>query len=702
MVDDGTGSGTVEVRGLLRRLFERAPDGMVVTRIRDGRIFLANEAFGRMLGAPLDEIIGRPAEEFGLWREPAEGLNALRGLGAEALRHPVESKLLVRDGTTRDIEVTLELIEIKGELHAFGITRDISERKASEHLLRTSEERFRTLVQSSRDAILVTDRAGRLTYVSPGIEHILGYQPEELIGTDERKLIHPHDVRIRDAAVERLKSVGTPHAPAELRMRDAKGEWHWIETIDTNRLDDPAVSGIVTNARDITDRRALGDALAFGALHDPLTSLPNRRLLDDRIDVALARAIRFGDLVAVLFCDLDQFKEINDRYGHDVGDEVLKELAGRLRLALRPSDSLARLGGDEFVAVCGDLHSITEAATIARRVMSAVELPIVTSVGTLQLTVSVGIASVSGADADGVEAGALLRNADTAMYRAKSRGGNRWELFDAGMQERARLRMEMEGQLKSALEREEFVLVYQPIVRLSDGAIAGFEALLRWQHPTLGLVMPEYFLEAAESSGLIVPIGDWVLTTATRQLKAWRQNVPELYVSVNVSGRQLGELGLRQFLADHMRSGDLDGGSLRLELTESVLIEYSAAVQSDLARAVDLGIQIGIDDFGTGFASLTYLRQFPISFLKIDRSFVSHLDRVVGTPETFPDRPTLVPMILDLCRTLRVEAVAEGVEREEEAAALLAMGCTFAQGFLYSQPLTPDAVGPYLDSRRLN
>jgi diguanylate cyclase (GGDEF)-like protein/PAS domain S-box-containing protein len=699
MSGDGS-SGTKAIRGLLRRLFEVAPDGMIVTRIRDGQILLANDAFSRMLGVPVDEIVGHKSEEFGLWREPAAGLNALRGLGADALRLPVESQLMTPNGKTRDIEVTVELIDIQGEPHAFGITRDINERKAADRVLRASEERFRTLVQSSRDAILVTDREGHLTYVSPGMQHLLGYEPEALLGTNERNLIHPHDLRIRDGVVERLTTLGTPQPPAELRMRHANGEWRWIETIDTNRLDDPALEGIVTNARDITDRRAMDETLAFGALHDPLTGLPNRRLLDDRIDVALARASRNGDLVALLFCDLDRFKEINDRYGHEAGDEVLRQLANRLRLALRPSDSLARLGGDEFVVVCADMRSIQEAATIARRVMSAVEAPVETSAGSLQLTVSIGIAAVSGGDAASAEPGVLLRNADAAMYRAKSRGGNRWELFDAAMQERARRRMELEGQLQEALEREEFSLVYQPIVRLADGATAGLEALLRWEHPTLGTVSPGYFLEAAEASGLIVPIGDWVLSTATQQLKAWRRSHPDLYVSVNVSGRQVGEQGLRQFLTDHTRSGDLDDGSLRLELTESVLIDYTAAVESDLAHAVDLGISIGIDDFGTGFASLTYLQQYPVSFLKIDRSFVSELDgRSTSAPGS---RPALVALILQLCRTLHLEAVAEGVERQGEAAALLEMGCPFGQGYLFSEPLAVEAVPAYLAGRRPN
>jgi diguanylate cyclase (GGDEF)-like protein/PAS domain S-box-containing protein len=673
---------------------------MIVSRVRDGRILLVNDAFGRMLGLPVESIVGRSSEEFGLWREPAEGLNALRGLGAQALRVPIESQLHAPDGTIHDIEITLEFVDIDNEPHGFGITRDISGRKASEKLLRDSEERFRTLVHSSRDAILVTDGAGRLTYVSPGIEFLLGFQPHELIGTYERRLIHPDDIRIRDAVVERLKAVGTPHAPAELRMRHANGEWRWIETIDTNRLEDTAILGIVTNARDITDRRTLGDSLAFGALHDPLTSLPNRRLLDDRIDVALARAARFGHLLAVLFCDLDGFKEINDRFGHDAGDAVLQELATRLRTALRPSDSLARLGGDEFVAVCGDLNSVTEAASIARRVMTAVEQPTPTAAGPVQLTVSIGIATVGGADAPSTEAGTLLRNADAAMYRAKSRGGNRWELFDAAMQERARHRLELEGELQGALDRNEFVLMYQPIVRLEDHGIAGLEALLRWQHPALGLVPPAYFMEAAEGSGLIVAIGDWVLTTAARQIREWRQDAPDLYVSVNVSGRQLSDMGLRQFLLNVAQSSDLPPDSLRLELTETVLIDYTAAVQAELARAVEIGIRVGIDDFGTGFASLTYLQQFPISFLKIDRSFVTDLHPKGGSAPPV-HRPALLAMILDLCRTLELEAVAEGVERAEEAAALTAMGCVYGQGFLFSEPLTVAAVDEYLGATRL-
>lgn len=690
-------NGTRAIRGLLRRLFEVAPDGMIVTRVRDGEILLANEAFSRMLGLPVEEIVGRRSEEFGLWREPALGLNTLRGLGADALRTPVESQLLTPDGKTRDIEITVELIEIQGEPHAFGITRDINDGKAADRAMRASEARFRQLVQSSRDAILVTDRAGHLTYVSPGMQHLLGYVPETLVGTNERNLIHPHDLAIRDALVDRLTTLDTPQPPAELRMRHANGEWRWIETIDTNRLDDPTLEGIVTNARDITDRRAIDETLAFGALHDPLTGLPNRRLLDDRIDVALARAGRNGDLVALLFCDLDRFKEINDRHGHEAGDEVLRQLANRLRLALRPSDSLARLGGDEFVVVCSDMRSIPEAASIARRVMSAVEAPVETSAGSVQLTVSIGIAAVAGADAASAEAGTLLRNADAAMYRAKSRGGNRWELFDAAMQERARHRLELEGQLQEALERREFALVYQPIVRLADGKTAGMEALLRWEHPTMGTLSPGYFLEAAETSGLIVPIGDWVLSTATQQLQAWRKTQPDLYVSVNVSGRQVGEQGLRQFLTHHSRTGDLADGSLRLELTESVLIEYTAAVESDLARAVGLGIRIGIDDFGTGFASLGYLQQFPVTFLKIDRSFVSELDG--GSRAARGTRPALLAAILELCRTLQLEAVAEGVEREGEAAALLEMGCPYGQGFLYSHPLAPEAVPAYLASQ---
>ena len=281
-----------------------------------------------------------------------------------------------RDGGLREVEISVDIVEIDGVAHTFAITRDVTARKSAERDLRASEERFRTLVASSRDPILVTDAAGVLTYCSPAVEYLLGYGADDLVGTSERDLIHPEDLRFRDAMVSRLVREGAPGPPIEIRMRHRDGTWRWVEKIDTNRLDTPAVHGIVTNVRDVTDRKDAERTQAFLALHDPLTGLPNRRLVEDHIDLALARATRSGASVAVLYCDLDRFKQVNDQGGHDAGDELLRQIASRLRSVMRPGDTVARVGGDEFVIVCADLRSAAEAGLVAERVADAAAVPV--------------------------------------------------------------------------------------------------------------------------------------------------------------------------------------------------------------------------------------------------------------------------------------------------------------------------------------
>ena len=396
--------------------------------------------------------------------------------------------------------------------------------------------------------------------------------------------------------------------------------------------------------------------------------------------------------VAVLYCDLDRFKQVNDQRGHEAGDELLRQMAHRLRAVMRPGDTVARVGGDEFVIVCADLKTVADATSIARRVAEAVAPPVRLATGSpVQVSVSIGIATATDRRLDRVQPGTLLRNADTAMYRAKDRGRNHWEIFDTKMQEQINQRNDVETQLRQALARGELAVHYQPVVRLTDAAIIGAEALLRWQHPTRGLLTPQHFLDVAEDSGLIIPIGEWVLSEAIQQLAAWRSGSADLrWVSVNVSGRQLRDHGLGPALTGLLTATTL-GASLRLELTESVLIDHSPVVAADLDEVIDLGVQIGVDDFGTGYSSLTYLQHLPISFLKIDTSFVADLHPRIHPPGHH-DRPALTEAIVQLSRTLDIEAVAEGIETPAQAQALTEFGCTYGQGYLYSVPLPAEAL----------
>ncbi|CAN5838724.1 EAL domain-containing protein [soil metagenome] len=684
---------------LRQRLFDKAPDGLVVSRLSDGLIVLTNEAMGRLLGCAVPEITGRSVEEFRLWPGPEERAR-LAGLNGSGTRRPlVQTRAATCAGRLLEVETSGEIVEIDDEAYAFTITRDVTERNAAQRALRDSEERFRSLVQSSRDGIFVTDGAGQLTYVSPGAAAILGYSAEDLVDHSERDLIHPEDLHVRNTALSRLQEEDSPQPMAEVRMKHHDGSWRWVETVDTNRLADHAVGGVITNFRDVTGRKLTQDAVAHRALHDPLTSLPNRRLLDDRIETALARATRTRKTVAVLFCDLDGFKRVNDRFGHDNGDKVLIEIAQRLLGVIRPGDSLARLGGDEYVAVCGDLTGPQEAGAIAERMARAIRAPIELEGKELVITASLGVVTANEDQPAHGGAGALLRNADATMYRAKQRGRNRWEVFDPAMVTHARVRATLIEELGTAVDAGQFETVFQPVVDLQSGRTVGAEALLRWRHPTRGLLQPADFLDAAESSGLIVPIGEWILGDALDRLAEWHATIdPDLWVSVNVSGRQLGDRGVSHLLTSRLGGNGL-GRSLRLELTESILIENSPLVVAELVAAVNMGIRIGMDDFGTGYSSLTYLQRLPISFLKIDRRFLDDL-RPGVPPHLKGASPILLSAIIDLSHTLQIEAIAEGVETAGQASALLELECRYGQGYHFAVPASAEKVSEQLRLER--
>jgi diguanylate cyclase (GGDEF)-like protein len=431
--------------------------------------------------------------------------------------------------------------------------------------------------------------------------------------------------------------------------------------------------------------RAVEDAM-HEALHDSLTGLPNRSLFLDRLDHALARAQRTGTPVAVLFCDLDGFKTVNDSLGHRIGDRLLVSVATRLAQCLRPADTVARFGGDEFAVLLEELREPGDAARAANRIIEALETPFEARERQFFLSASIGIAA-------GIkDPETLLRNADLAMYRAKSRGKGRYAVYEPGMHTAIVERLELEVDLKGAIEREELILSYQPVFSLRGGTVAGLEALVRWRHPRRGLVLPERFVPLAEESGQIKELGRWVLRKACHQAALWRAKYPAhpgLHVAVNVSGAQLREPGLVIEVAEALAASQLDGSALTLEITETALMESFEVARAQLEALKELGVELAIDDFGIGYSSLRYLRRLPLDNLKIEKSFIDGIGRA-------EEEPALLRAIIDLAEIFGLRVIAEGIERPEQRTRLLELGCELGQGHLFSEPLDPAAADALL------
>jgi diguanylate cyclase (GGDEF)-like protein len=447
-----------------------------------------------------------------------------------------------------------------------------------------------------------------------------------------------------------------------------------------------AIANLLAQA---TERSRSEADIRHQALHDPLTGLPNRTLFVDRLAVALAQARRREAWIAVLFLDIDNFKLVNDSLGHGTGDDLLLQLSARLDESLRAGDTMARFGGDEFVIICSDIDGAGEAIGIAERTTAVLQRPFVLGEVEHRVSASIGIALSKGADRDAED---LIREADAAMYRAKERGRGGYEIYDEAMRARATARLRTENQLAHAIEYDELRLAYQPIVALDGGETVGVEALVRWEHPERGTVAPLDFIPIAEDTGLIVPIGEWVLREACRQATEWRRSRPDapaLWMSVNLSARQIAQPNLAQVVADVLRESGLDPGDLHLELTESSLMEDPEAALATMNALTDLGVKLVLDDFGTGYSSLAYVQRFPIAVLKVDRSFVANLGEESS-------EAAIVSAVVNMAHGLQVDVVAEGVETPTQAAALQALGCRYAQGYLYGRPMPAAELRPLL------
>ncbi|HYM50696.1 MAG TPA: EAL domain-containing protein [Candidatus Limnocylindrales bacterium] len=556
---------------------------------------------------------------------------------------------------------------------------------AEQRALQRSEERFRALLQYAADLVTVVSPEGVILYQSDSSMRVLGYDPTESVGKSLFDFILPEDVpavkRFLAATLRKAGQTVTGEVHALRRDRTALA----LETIGLSLIDKPAVGGILLTSRDLTERKALEERLQHQALHDPLTGLPNRTLFLDRLSHGLARSRRSRDLLAVLFLDLDDFKVVNDSMGHKAGDTLLQSVALQVQSALRPGDSVARLGGDEFTVLLEGLRQPEDAIQVAERIARQLATPVPLEGRSVIPTASIGIAlSTTGADA----ADDLLRNADVAMYAAKSEGKARYAVFSASMQSLAWERMAMELDLRRAVAQNEFRAFYQPIVDLASRKVDEVEVLVRWQHPERGLLPPAAFIPLAETTGIIVPIGRWVLKEACRQLRAWQLEYgarAPARVSVNLSARQFQQPHLVDDVEGILAETGLDAKSLTLEITETVMVQDAEGARKTLDRLRAIGIQIAVDDFGTGYSSLTYLQQFPIDVLKIDRSFVS---RMGGDPEN----EAIVRAVVTLARTLNLDVVGEGIEEAGQAAALEALGCRRGQGYYFARPLSQDEV----------
>ena len=671
-----------------RMLVEFAPEAIVIMNMDSNCFVLANRNAIKLFGIDRDQLyqmspadVSPEVQPNGLASAPQAMEYLQRAMNGE---HPVfEWQHKSADGTLVDCEIRLDRFPSDEAMLIRGSITNIQERKRTEAEMR----KLSSALAQAGDAAIVTDRDGMIEYVNHACERITGYTRSELVGKTPAVLksgrMEPEFYRNLWSTI----SQGETFSDIFINQRKDGSVYYEEKTITPLLNDNREIISYISTGKDITDRIQTEERLHHLAYHDPLTDLPNRLMLLERIDHAISNASRHQQRLAVMFLDLDRFKNINDTLGHDIGDALLQQIAVRIGKIVRSSDTFSRLGGDEFAILVETLESAAEAATIAGKILQSMAGPFAVEGQELFTSASIGISLFPD---NGDSARVLVKNADSAMYRAKEQGRNCYQFYSTELTTKAYERLSIENKLRRALENNEFELFYQPQVLRPANIAYGLEALLRWRDPERGLISPAEFIPVLEETGMIIPVGEWVLTRACQDLQAWRQHSSlPLVMAVNLSGKQFEDTALAEKIRTIMNSSGTDPKLLKLEITESTLMIDPGRSARLLRSLADTGIRFAIDDFGTGYSSLSYLKQFPISTLKIDRSFVKDIT-------VDPDDAAIVNAIIALAQNLNLDVIAEGVENLSQVKYLEQFQCFKIQGFLYSRPLPRDECFDFL------